>query len=455
MRELVVLQLGNCGNGIGTKFWEVISDEHGVTPDGTWKGDTDLQLERINVYYEEGSRSTYVPRNVMVDLDPGTRQMITNSPYGRIFKPENMIFGKAGASNNFGKGRYTEGLEVGDQALEVTRRLCEACDCLQGIQILHGLGGGTGSGLGHLMIEALRQEYPDRILATYSVQPSPKVSETVVEPYNCVLGMQALADLVDAVYCLDNEALYHICNNVLKLSAPQLGDLNHLISCAMSGTTTCFRFPGQLNSDLRKILTNMVPFPRLHFFIPAYVPLTARGSQQYRQMTVPSLVQQMFDPNCYMCAVDPKNGKFLTCAGIFRGRMSTREVDEQMLNVQLKNAEYFSEWIPNNLKTAICDIPPRGLKMSCTFLGNMTSCCDMLGRVLESFISMYRKKAFVHWYTGEGMELQEFDDSERILTETIEHYRSYANAAPPEKGGSVSPVKGGSYSSKASYNEAF
>ena len=63
----------------------------------------------------------------------------------------------------------------------------------------------------------------------------------------------------------------------------------------MSGVTTCLRFPGQLNADLRKLAVNMVPFPRLHFFMPGFAPLTARGSVKYRSLTVPELTQQMFD----------------------------------------------------------------------------------------------------------------------------------------------------------------
>ena len=64
----------------------------------------------------------------------------------------------------------------------------------------------------------------------------------------------------------------------------------------MSGVTTCLRFPGQLNADLRKLAVNMVPFPRLHFFMPGFAPLTARGSQQYRALTVPELTQQVNPP---------------------------------------------------------------------------------------------------------------------------------------------------------------
>ena len=105
---------------------------------------------------------------------------------------------------------------------------------------------------------------------------------------------------------------------------------------------------------------NLVPFPRLHFYMTGFAPLTSRGSQQYRALTVPELTQQMFDAKNMMCAADPRHGRYLTAACLFRGRMSTKEVDEQMLNVQNKNSSYFCEWIPNNIKASVCDIPPKG-----------------------------------------------------------------------------------------------
>ena len=81
----------------------------------------------------------------------------------------------------------------------------------------------------------------------------------------------------------------------------------------------------------------------------------------------------MFDAKNMMCASDPRHGRYLTACCMFRGRMSTKEVDEQMLNVQNKNSSYFVEWIPNNIKSSVCDIPPKGLKMSVTFIGNSTA----------------------------------------------------------------------------------
>ena len=87
----------------------------------------------------------------------------------------------------------------------------------------HSLGGGTGSGMGTLLISKIREEYPDRIMNTFSVVPSPKVSDTVVEPYNATLSVHQLVENTDETYCIDNEALYDICFRTLKLSTPTYG----------------------------------------------------------------------------------------------------------------------------------------------------------------------------------------------------------------------------------------
>ncbi|XP_039552434.1 tubulin beta-3 chain [Passer montanus] len=415
-------------------FWEVISDEHGIDPSGNYVGDSDLQLERISVYYNEASSHKYVPRAILVDLEPGTMDSVRSGAFGHLFRPDNFIFGQSGAGNNWAKGHYTEGAELVDSVLDVVRKECENCDCLQGFQLTHSLGGGTGSGMGTLLISKVREEYPDRIMNTFSVVPSPKVSDTVVEPYNATLSVHQLVENTDETYCIDNEALYDICFRTLKLATPTYGDLNHLVSATMSGVTTSLRFPGQLNADLRKLAVNMVPFPRLHFFMPGFAPLTSRGSQQYRALTVPELTQQMFDAKNMMAACDPRHGRYLTVATVFRGRMSMKEVDEQMLAIQSKNSSYFVEWIPNNVKVAVCDIPPRGLKMSSTFIGNSTAIQELFKRISEQFTAMFRRKAFLHWYTGEGMDEMEFTEAESNMNDLVSEYQQYQDATAEEEG---------------------
>ncbi|GAX17324.1 tubulin beta [Fistulifera solaris] len=410
-----------------------MSAEHGISGDGSYHGDNENQLKRIDVYFHEGMEGRYVPRAVLTDLEPGTMDAIRAGPFGQLFRPDNFVFGQSGAGNNWAKGHYTEGAELVDAVMDVIRKESESCDTLQGFQLTHSMGGGTGSGMGTLLVSKVKEEYPDRILSTYSVVPSPKVSDTVVEPYNATLSIHQLVENADQCFALDNEALYDICFRTLKLANPSYGDLNHLIANAIAGTTCSLRFPGQLNCDLRKLAVNMVPFPRLHFFLVGFAPLTAASSQSFRVLTVPELTQQAFDAKNMMCAADPRHGRYLTCAMMFRGSMSSKEVDDQMLQMVTKNSSYFVEWIPNNLKASICDIPPKGLAMSSVFIGNSTAIQEAWKRVADQFTVMFRRKAFLHWYTGEGMDEMEFTEAESNLNDLVSEYQQYQDATAEEE----------------------
>ena len=86
---------------------------------------------------------------------------------------------------------------------------------------------------------------------------------------------------------------------------------------------------------------------------------------------------------------------------------------------------YFVEWIPNNVKVAVCDIPPRGLRMSATFIGNTTAIQEIFKRISEQFTAMFRRKAFLHWYTGEGMDEMEFTEAESNMNDLVSEYQQY------------------------------
>merc|ERR1712226_1525204 len=174
VREVITLMAGQCGNQVGAAFWEVAAKEHGLDPDGSYTGDDPIQMERIEVFFDETASGKYKPTAVCFDLEPGVLDVIKASPYGSFYSPDAFISGDSGAGNNWAKGHYTEG--------------AENCNQLQGFQVCHSIGGGTGSGMGTLLISKVREEYPDRIMAPYSVFPSPKVSDVVVEPYNSMLS---------------------------------------------------------------------------------------------------------------------------------------------------------------------------------------------------------------------------------------------------------------------------
>ena len=97
--------------------------------------------------------------------------------------------------------------EIVDLVLDRIRKLADNCTGLQGFLVFHATGGGTGSGLGSLLLERLSVDYGRKSKLSFAVSPSPQVSTAVVEPYNSVLSTHALLEHTDCTFCLDNEAL--------------------------------------------------------------------------------------------------------------------------------------------------------------------------------------------------------------------------------------------------------
>merc|ERR1712038_2027802 len=399
-----------CGNQTGCAFFSAMFGEHSLNnngkyenketgPDADGDGVPDV-LENIDVYFrgttEEKLNAKWIPRAVLVDLEPGTMDVIKASAIGPVFKPDYLLFGANGAGNNWAKGHYTEGAELVDGVLDKIRMAVEMCDAPQGFQLMHSLGGGTGSGMGTLLLLKIRDAYPDRITTTYSVYPSPKVSDTVVEPYNAVLSSHQLLENSDETFIIDNEALYNINHNILKNKQPTYSELNRLIAQVCCGVTASLRFPGKLNGDLRKLGVNLVPFPRLHFFLVSQAPLLGKESSSKVRLTVKELAGQAYSARNFFSNVKPDDGKFLAASFCFRGSMTTQEVDSQMDALQTDKGDDFVEWIPNNIKSSIVVTAPQEASMSATFIANTTALKGIFQRLATQFGAMYRRKAFLH-----------------------------------------------------------
>ncbi|KAI0775033.1 beta-tubulin 2 [Trametes elegans] len=433
-REIVNVQ---AGNQIGESFWRMLLAEHGLDDDGRYKGNDPLQLARVGVYFTEvehsGHLNKYVPRSVQIDLEEGVCNRIRSGPLGGLFRPDTYVTGNSGAGNNWAKGFYTEGAELMDNILELVRKQTEATDALQGFQLLHSLGGGTGAGLGSLLLSKFREEYPDRMLSTYSILPSPKVSETVVEPYNALLSVHQLVENSDMTMCIDNEALYELTQRSLKVNQPSFDDLNTVVAQVMCGVSTSLRFPGQLNGDLRKLAMNLVPFPRLHFLIPSYAPLYDPKSRAFTRWNVRDLTSAMFDRHNLLVACDPRFGRYLTAATIFRGKVASQEAEQAVLELQKKNSSQFVEWIPDNVSVSLCSVPPVGQVQAGTCLANSTAVQELFKRTLTQFVAMFKRRAYLHWYTGEGMDSMEFSEAESNTQDLIAEYQQYQEATADEE----------------------
>jgi tubulin beta len=211
---------------------------------------------------------------------------------------------------------------------------------------------------------------------------------------------------------------------VLKQAQPKYKELNWVISLVMAGITSSLRFPGKLNGDLRKMAVNLVPFPRLHFFLIAQSPLFAPGEGAKVKLTVQEITDQMWSSRNFMANVVPSDGKYLSASLAYRGEnIPSQEVDNIVKNVLEKMAEDFVNWIPNNIKSSIINVPPEDTLMSGSFVANTTAIKGVFQRISSAFARMYKRKAFLHWYKGEGMDEMEFEESDKNVRDLVTEYQ--------------------------------
>lgn len=350
---------------------------------------------------------------------------------GRLFNPDNFVGAQDGAGNNWAKGYFSYGSELIDEVLDQVRRQVEQCESVQGFQIMHSIGGGTGSGLGSLVLEKLSEEYCDKLAFNFSIFPGSTnsvQSDCVTEPYNAIMSLNRLIEDSQACFTIENSALHRIAQKNLKIAKPTFSDINHLVALGMADATATSRFPGyQNNCDIRKIATNLVAFPRLHFLMQGQAPLFGLQNQQFEKLSETEVCQQMFDSRCLFSDAGDLSihGKILTASCLFRGKnVSAYQVEKTISSMKNKHSGSFVEWIPDNMMTSICKIPGsnKNIPVSGSFIANTTAQSQSFRNLLNNYEKMLKAKAYVHWYTAEGMDLDEFHEAGANVADLISEY---------------------------------
>merc|ERR1712072_1479152 len=227
-------------------------------------------------------------------MGPTVVDDVRTGEYQQMFHPEFLLNGKEDAANNFARGHYTVGKEILDQVNDRLRKLVDNSQNVQGFIINHAVGGGTGSGLGALILERIAVDYRKKSKLGFEVYPSPTISTCVVEPYNSLLTTHWLLDHTEISIVLDNEAIYEICQKKLYIKRPSYDTLNRMIAKAVSSMTASLRFEGELNVDLNEFQTNLVPFPRLHFMITSMSPVTTEKKKETTNNEIKAITEECF-----------------------------------------------------------------------------------------------------------------------------------------------------------------
>lgn len=376
----------------------------------------------LSKYYEKTVKNEYFPRSILVDLDPAGLNLPLNSP---ILKNSIHITGKIGAGNNWAKGHYTDGAEIMDDLLELTRKKVENCEFLQGFQICMSMGGGTGSGMGSSFVYNIKQEYPSKFLNAFTTFPSFKVPNAVVEPYNVLLGLNVLLDCCDCIIAIDNDKILEICVNELGIQEPLFSDLNYLIGMAMSNLSSCNRFKGTDCLDFEKLAINLTPFPKLKILTVGLSPILYKNCNRISSLSLSSIIHEIYSSKNMFCFFDSVKSRHLASAGIFIGRVSSQDLENFFSMMKLTQSSL--EWIPDNNKNFVYEGSHKHAMMTGTLLTNTTAIQEPLQRFHTKFKLLHSKNAFLQYYLCEGMDGYEFIEADLNVSQTIQLYQQAEN----------------------------
>jgi len=336
-RELITVQVGQCGLQVGTKFWDLVLREHAAAASASPIPVFDSSMSsffrhvdaRVHPVLDLGVSDPPAPlqslraRAVLVDMEEGVLSELKRSDLAELFDTANMVQDVSGSGNNWAHGHHGYGPQYMPSILEAVRRAVEPCDSLQAFFLLHSLGGGTGSGLGTAVLAALDDAYPDVYRFVSCVAPSEQ-DDVITSPYNSTLAMHQLIQHADAVMPIHNQALIDICAKINKESGSggssssgaasssssssagssatntvaghslidldpstsstdarvrraarraAFSDMNTIAAQLLSSLTCGMRFDGELNVDLNELTMNLVPFPRMHFLLSSLAPI--------------------------------------------------------------------------------------------------------------------------------------------------------------------------------------
>jgi len=441
MREVLSIHLGQAGVQVGNACWELYCLEHGIQPDGRVEGD--VEDTAFSTFFNETGRGKYVPRCCFIDLEPTVVDEVRTGPYRQLFHPEQLITGKEDAANNYARGHYTVGKELVETCMDKIRKLADQCNGLQGFLVFQSVGGGTGSGFGSLLLEHLSTDYGKKSKLDFCVYPSPQLATSVVEPYNSVLSTHSLLEHADVAFMLDNEAIYDICKRSLGIAYPTYTNLNRLIAQVISSLTASLRFDGALNVDMNEFQTNLVPYPRIHFMLCSYAPVISSEKAYLEKLSVSELTNAAFEPSNMMAKCDPRHGKYMACCLMYRGDVVPREVSTAVANIKTKSSVKFVDWCPTGFKCGINYQPPTQVpggdlaqvSRALCMISNTTAIAEVFSRIDHKFDLMYSKRAFVHWFVGEGMEEGEFAEAREDLAALEKDYEEVGDSPEEVEGG--------------------
>ncbi|KAH9981474.1 gamma tubulin [Lactifluus volemus] len=434
-REIVTVQIGQCGNQMGSVFWQRLCAEHGINKEGILEDWATEGGDRKDVFFYQADDEHYIPRAILIDLEPRVINNILTSPFANLYNPENIFMSKdgGGAGNNWALG-YATGEKLYEDIMEMVDREAEGSDSLEVRLLRFSPPNGTNSPNGLVLARTTERQFPKKLVQTYSVFPNAQEGDVVVQPYNALLTLKRLANHADSVVVLDNGALARINADRLHQQTPSFDQTNQLVSTVMAASTQTLRYPGYMNNDLVGIVASLIPTPRCHFLMTSYTPFTSDSidkAKPIRRTTVLDVMRRLLQPKNRMVSTVPsKTACYISILNIIQGDVDPTDVHQSLLRIRERQLANFIPWGPASIQVALTRRSPyvaTNHRVSGLMLANHTSIASLFKRMLDQFDRLKKRNAFLEQYKKEKMfenGLEEFDDARATADELLKEYKA-------------------------------
>ncbi|XP_078012178.1 tubulin gamma-1 chain-like isoform X4 [Phascolarctos cinereus] len=385
-REIITLQLGQCGNQIGFEFWKQLCAEHGISPEGIVEEFATEGTDRKDVFFYQADDEHYIPRAVLLDLEPRVIHSILNSPYAKLYNPENIYLSEhgGGAGNNWASG-FSQGEKIHEDIFDIIDREADGSDSLEGFVLCHSIAGGTGSGLGSYLLERLNDRYPKKLVQTYSVFPNQdEMSDVVVQPYNSLLTLKRLTQNADCVVVLDNTALNRIATDRLHIQNPSFSQINQLVASVRKTTVL---------DVMRRLLQ------------PKNVMVSTGRDRQTN--------------HCYIAILN-----------IIQGEVDPTQVHKSLQRIRERKLANFIPWGPASIQVALSrksPYLPSAHRVSGLMMANHTSISSLFESTCHQYDKLRKREAFLEQFRKEDIFKENFDEldtSREIVQQLIDEYHA-------------------------------
>lgn len=429
MSQFITVQVGQCGNQIGSAFWPLALHEYGIQ---TTSGGVNLLKVQRNHVKHIGDLSDAFPsffevpvntdnfhfqnvadlnkakvkaRAVLIDMEDSVVSRFKQGPLRQLFDQTCIVTNYPGSGNNWAIGYHVHGREYHDRIEESIRHVVEKCDRLHGFLLMHSLGGGTGSGLGTATLKLLKDYYSHVERIVSCVYPA-NIQDTITAPYNTLLATQELIEHATCVFPVENKALLDICNSQMNkrentnqmnynASCKPFHDMNSIIANMLLHLTSGSRFPGSLNMDMNEVATNLVPYPRLHYIFSSISPMTLSAPNMCTMQETKlqdELFTNVWSRNNQLIKLDPLKSTSVVLAAAHIARGNTTLTDVKRNIERFQNKSKFTSWSRDCMKIGLCSIPPAGHSSSLLCLLNSSAMSLLFKDIIQEFSKLYKRK---------------------------------------------------------------